>query len=122
MQHQFAWWIHVWLGILVLSTIPIILFIRRPEARWTILTMILSVVTMQFMYEQLGLTRLLGVAHLLYWGPLMVYLIPRINLYEVNTVWGAYFRYYVFLWMITLIVDYIDLIRYLAGNDYELLI
>ena len=69
-------WIQIWLNILVgvlALSIPFA-FVRR-EAVWTLLGLIAGGSAVMFLYSQFGYERILGLGHVIFWTPLLIYLI-----------------------------------------------
>jgi len=109
-------WLQVWvfwmMGINTLS----LLFVRHAEGRWVLAAWVVNVVFMSVLFQLNGYNRLLGLSHVLFWTPLVIYLFRR---------WRALFGRGLFsVWIVTLlltnslslVVDYIDVVRYLIGD------
>src|SRR5262245_22031574 len=70
-------WIQVWIGWVVLVNAASIVFLSRAEARWVAVAGVANLATMLLLYRGSGDARSLGLAHLLWWTPLVVYLFRR---------------------------------------------
>lgn len=121
MELQFESHITIWLGLLVASILPAFVFMFwRVEARWMALAFIASSILMNIGYSQLGLTRILGLAHIVPWLPFVAYAVRRFSLHDFKSVYGAWLRLAVLMMSISLLIDIIDLGRYAMGDDYDL--
>lgn len=104
-------WI-VWMGIVNFGSL---LFLRRVQARWALAAFLAAMVLMSTLFAVNGFNRLLGLAHVVFWTPLVLYLVRERRWLESGT-----FR----MWITTLIatdglslvVDYLDVFRYLLGD------
>ncbi len=122
-------WIKVWLILLNLVFLGAIAFVGQDEfAVWTLLLYVLTGPFLTiFMVQQRGLSRLLGLAHILPWSPLFVYLVFRMT---ASTALGAEISYsatpllwsYVVVLLVTIGIclgfDYWDVIRWFKGERY----
>jgi hypothetical protein len=73
-------WIKVWLLFLNFVFLLALAFLRDPIGRWTFIAYAASgPLLLAFMLRQRGLTRLLGLAHIIPWVPLMIYLAARLT-------------------------------------------
>jgi len=114
-------WIRVWfywLGYAIVATPAILAFSKatRRDALIVLLTNICVIVSMGWLYEQIGYVRLLGIVHVVLWTPLFVYLVGRAKNDEITLP----FRLVIWLFAATLAVslafDYVDVVRYLLGE------
>lgn len=111
-------WLQAWVYWLMIANTAAILFvIQRPEARWILAAWLANVmIIMPAFYETFGYTRILGVAHIIVWAPLLVYLWDRRERFDTATWAGRY------LWVLfatnlaSVVIDYVDLARYLSGD------
>ena len=107
-----------WLGIAIVAT-PIILAFSKPtrrDALIVLLTNISVIVSMGWLFRQIGYVRLLGIVHIILWTPLFIHLFRRAKNGEMKLL----FRLVIWLFVATLAVsltfDYIDVGRYLLGE------
>ena len=70
-------WIQVWIVWVVLVNAASVCFLSRAEARWVAAAGVANLATMLLLYAASGDVRSLGLAHLLWWTPLVVYLFRR---------------------------------------------
>ena len=110
------WWLLAWIGWLGAINMASALFLSEIEARWTLAAFIASFVTMSVLYEVNGYNRLLGLAHIIYWTPLVIYLYRRLR----NLVGPPLFESWVRILLATnglsLVIDYVDVLRYALGD------
>lgn len=108
------WWVN-FMGVIIMLAIPF--SITRVEARWTLFAMILNVIFMMWLYSQVGYVRLLGLPHVVLWTPLAFYLWQRRDRWQVRTTLGGKWIVALFtIMVISLVMDYADVVRYLLGD------
>lgn len=122
-------WVKMWLFWLNAVFLGALLFVDTPIGRWTVLAYLGAAPFLaSMMIAQRGLTRLLGLAHLLPWAPLLAYLLLRVATGRLgpqltSTSDPALFGY-VCLLLLTLTVclgfDFYDVVRWLRGERYVL--
>jgi hypothetical protein len=108
-----AWW--PWMAGLPLINLSSIFFLPRTEA-WVVLgTGLLAATIMTVLHAKLGYVRLLGIGHFV-WIPMLIWLGFRLD----NILEGTLFRGWILTLMamntVSLLLDIIDLIRYLRGD------
>lgn len=114
-------WVGIWLNILLLGAfaLPITLLFWRASRMagfWSLVAALLSGVSVTWMFNQLGYVKLLGLPHLLFWGPLLVYLWRQIKRPDMP-VWPRRIIYVVMTVIaISLAFDTVDVLRYLLGE------
>ncbi len=107
-----------WLGLAMIATPVVLAFSKatRRDALIVLLTNIIVIAAMGWLYRQVGYVRLLGVVHVVLWTPLVVYLWGRAKSGEIILP----FRLVIWLFVATLVVslafDYVDFVRYLLGE------
>jgi hypothetical protein len=100
-----------WLGwmVFVNLVLPLAFVWRHWEARVVIATFLANGAFMSFLYEQMGYGRHLGLAHIVFWTPLLFWLAWRIEAIRAR---GAAFTAYVLVLIATdavsLGLDYAD--------------
>lgn len=109
-----AWkmWVY-WM--MFINTVSIV-FLKNKEARWVLAAWIPNGITMTLMADHFGYVRLLGLSHAIWWTPLLVYLFTRRKSFDLKTVFGKWMVALVVTISLSLVVDYIDVIRYVAGD------
>lgn len=122
-------WVKVWLFLLNGLFLLALVFLPRPSAWYILLGYLASgPLLLGFMLIQRGLTRLLGLAHLIPWIPLLVYLVLRLTTTSVGpriAFAGAplYTSYLITLTAavgVCLALDVLDVVRWLRGERYVL--
>ena len=114
-------WIQFWImfmGVVILGSIIILLFSKatRMDAAIIAIAMIAVYPAMLWLYDQVGFVRLLGIVHIIFWGPLVVHLFRRL----VDATIITPFRQVIWLLLATLCIslafDVTDVARYLLGE------
>lgn len=100
---------------MVLNTASIV-FIKRTEARVCLAVWIPNGITMTLMAEEFGYVRLLGLSHIVWWTPFVIYLFLRRKELDPATWFGRWALAVLVTNTLSLVVDYIDVIRYIAGD------
>ena len=112
-------WVQVWLDIMmvVLLGLSAVFSFVRVEARWVLAGFLLGAVAMLGLYSQIGYSRLLGIAHVIFWTPVLVYLLRRRGRWRVKeTLSGKWIVLAVTVLTISLAFDYTDVIRWVLGE------
>lgn len=122
-------WLQGWLGLLVLVNVGALLFVvGREGGRWRVRAEPVAILVgflaagafMGWLYEQVGYVRLLGLAHLIFWTPVWVWLLARRRAIGTASWFGRYVHAYLVVAGISLAIDAVDVVRHLLG-DGELL-
>lgn len=122
-------WVKVWLFYLNAVFLAALALVDRPLGRWALVAYLASgPLLLAMMVRQRGLTRLLGLAHLLPWIPLTVYLSGRLacdwfgpRLRFAADPWAAgYAALLLASVTICLAFDAADVVRWLRGERYVL--
>jgi hypothetical protein len=122
-------WLRGWILVLVATHFTAVLFlVRRENGRLGIraeplailLSFFFAALFMNWLYAKVGYVRLLGLAHLVFWGPVWVWIASRRRALGTATWLGRYVHVYLGVAGLSLLIDAVDLVRYLAG-DGELL-
>ncbi len=71
---------------------------------------------MNWLYEQVGYVRLLGLAHIIFWGPAWGWVLSKRAEIGTGSAYGKYVHAYLGIAGLSLVIDVIDVVRYLAGN------
>ena len=91
----------------------------RLEARVTLLTMAVVVPMMLWLYGLFGYQRILGLPHVIFWTPLVVFFWMRRDQWRVQETFGDKWIAAVFTVMcISLVIDYADIVRYFLGHRF----
>ena len=111
-------WVYWWVNFMGLVIMLAVVFVfTRVEARWTLVAMALTVPAMLWLYSQVGYQRILGLPHVIFWTPLVIWLWMRRDKWRVKETLGGKWVLVLFTVMvISLVMDYTDVARYLMGE------
>lgn len=119
-------WLRTWIRLLVAANLGAVLFLFerregrfriRPEPPAILAAFVAAGVAMGWLYEQVGYVRLLGLAHLVFWGPVFAWIfLARRKLHSSRSPFGVYLRVYLLIAGASLAIDAIDVVRHLAGD------
>lgn len=111
-------WVLIWVNTMVIVlAIAIPFSFSYTEARWILLGTVLGMLGTIVAYALFGFTRLLGLGHILFWTPTLIYIITVRG-------WKTYHKTLFSRWMIlaaiiigiSLAFDFIDLLRWILGE------
>lgn len=109
-------WLIAWIVWLFAVNAAGLLFFAEIEARWVLAALVASCAGIWILYQLDGFTRLLGLAHVVFWTPLVIYLYGRLS----NLVGPPLFERWLRLLLasngLALVIDYVDVLRYLLGD------
>lgn len=118
-------WLQAWVTALVVTNLLAVLFVVGREAgRWRLRAEPIAILVaffaagalMSWMYEQVGYVRLLGLAHLVFWGPVWGWLLLRREAIGTRSWLGRYVHLYLVVAGISLAIDLVDVVRYGLGD------
>ncbi|MFQ5664861.1 MAG: hypothetical protein ACE5I7_00355 [Candidatus Binatia bacterium] len=109
-------WLQMWVAWMVILNSASIVFLRRREARWVLSAWIANMIFMSILFAVNGFNRLLGLSHVLWWTPLVIYLWRRLPALERSGAFAAWLRILLVTDTLSLVVDFSDVIRYLLGD------
>jgi dolichyl-phosphate-mannose--protein O-mannosyl transferase len=109
-------WLKAWLGWMILVNMGSLLFLKRVEARWVFGAFMGAGVAMMVLAEINGYNRLLGLGHVIFWTPVLVYFFLRRERIDYGTAFGKWAIVLFVTYAVSLVVDYIDVIRYVLGE------
>ncbi len=111
--------VRLWLMVLVaLNLVAPLFFLERLEAQVVVGALLASIMLMTVLTGLTGFTRLLGVGHI-FWVPLLYFLWTRLGQIPPTDGFGIWIRVLMALNAISLVVDAIDVVRYIAGEREE---
>ncbi len=114
MKMPFSW--RVWVMLLVAVNLIVPLFyIQTQEAQLTIAAILAGTVTQSYIHAKLGFVRLLGIGHI-FWVPLVIWLAFRAGTIGLDSSFGIWLASLVLINTISLVIDAIDVIRFLSGE------
>jgi len=110
-------WLQAWIYWLGIANVASVLFVwKSVEARWAAAAFVGVILFGGWLFDQVGYVRLMGLPHVVFWTPLLVYLYRRRATIDPKTVTGAYLYVLFATDGISLVIDYIDVVRYLLGD------
>ncbi len=111
-------WVYWWVNYMSLVFVLAIPFsFVRVEARWTLLALALQFPALVWLHSQIGYVRLLGITHVIFWTPLLVYLWSRRNRWKIReTLAGKWIALLFATMAVSLVIDYTDVVRYALGD------
>lgn len=106
----------IWLAVLMFVNffMPFV-FYQRIEAQAIFLAAMIGAFIGLIIFKMQGFTRLLGLMHIP-WFPLIYFLWTRLNQISAYDVFGIWISTLVLMNSISLVIDVIDVIRYIAGD------
>ncbi len=106
----------IWLMMLMfVNSVMPLFFFQQIEAQLTFASFILGASIGMVLFKMQGFTRLLGLMHIP-WFPLIYFLIGRMGQIPMDSMFGIWMRVVILLNSISLVIDIIDVIRYLSGD------
>lgn len=111
----------LWMNLMGLVNFGAIIFaLKDTRARAVVLAMIGNLIFMSLLYTQFGYTRILGLSHIIFWSPLLVYLWKKRDAFP-NHIWATRWMWGVMIINgLSLLIDYTDVIRYILGEKSPL--
>ena len=119
-------WLKSWMYLLGATNIVAIFFLfRRGEKSWTwrpqawaiLASFFAAGIFMEWLYGQYGYVRLLGLAHLVFWTPAYIWILrSRKTIAASAPIFGKYILIYLLINGISLIIDFVDVVRYFTGT------
>ncbi len=110
-------WLQAWMFTLVIvngASFIFGFFDRR--AHWVLTATLAVMVLMPELFDIYGYSRILGLTHILFWTPLLIYLWRNRQPNDHRTWAGRYLYTVLAIDGISLVIDYIDLARFLMGD------
>jgi hypothetical protein len=114
-------WVNWWLNWMLVGAfiLPIVLLFWRSSrmaGAAAVVASVLSALSINWMYGQLGYVKLLGLPHVILWTPLAVYLVTQLRRPDMAK-WPRMIMGLVLATiLISLAFDYTDVARYLLGE------
>ena len=110
-------WVIVWVGVMLAVMAAAIPFALKDwRARFAILAMLGNMILMNALFARFGYTRILGLAHVIFWTPLLAYLWKTRNAHPTRIWTGRWVKLAIAVIFISLLFDYSDVARYLLGD------
>ena len=119
-----AMWLQIWVMLLVAANMAALFFVVnrhdgkfgvRLEAVAILFAFVAAGAAMEWLYKQVGYVRLLGLPHLVFWVPVYSWLLIKYRCGEFKGRFRVYLLGYFAIAGISLVIDAIDVFRYLVG-------
>ena len=108
--------VKLWMGLMVIFNMIIpLFFLDRLEAQVVLAAIVASMMLMTFITGLTGFTRLLGLGHI-FWVPLLYFRWMSLDQIPADGVFGLWVRALMVINAISLVIDVVDVFRYLAGE------
>ncbi len=109
----------LWLGTLVgANLVAPLFFLEHVEAQVTIAALLISMTLMTALTARFGFSRILGLGHVA-WLPLLAFLVASATEVPAATGFGLWLRTVIVLDAISLVLDGVDVVRFLRGDRAE---
>lgn len=117
---RMPWHWQLWLAALITVNMVIPLFwMHHVQAQLVLAAMFGAVAMMCWLTAVTGFSRLLGLAHILFWVPLLIWLGTMFSGFSATEPFGLWLRSVLLLNGISLVIDVADVVRYLLGEREE---
>lgn len=111
--------VRLWIMLLIVINLVVpLFFINRMEAQIALGALMASMILMTILTALTGFTRLLGLGHI-FWIPLIYYLWTQLGQFPANDFFGIWVRTLITINASSLVIDMVDIIRYMAGDREE---
>jgi len=111
--------VKLWVGLLVIFNMIIpLFFLERLEAQVVLAAIMASMLLMTLITSTTGFSRLLGLGHI-FWIPLLYFLGTHLDQIPPNDGFGVWVRSLMVINATSLVLDGVDVFRYLAGERGE---
>jgi hypothetical protein len=114
--YQQPLWLQLWLTWLMIVNTVSLAFLRHVEGRVTFIVWALNGISMMAAFAVIGWSRGLGIVHVIWWTPLLVWLYHRFRHHPPQGLFRVWLILLVISDGVSLIIDYVDTVRYLSGN------
>ena len=112
--------VKLWVGLMVIFNMIIPLFyLDRLEAQMALAGFVASMAVMTLITATTGFSRLIGLGHI-FWVPLLFFLWTHLDQIPPHDVFGFWVRGLMMINAASLVIDAVDVFRYLAGEREEI--
>jgi len=110
-------WVQYWMTwmTVVLGLGTLVFSFVRAEARWLFLAMIAALASTMALGMTVGWNKLWGLAHIVFWTPVVIYYIRRWPVVEKRSVFGVWFVLALATMIVSLVFDAKDVVEYFMG-------
>ena len=117
LKMPFPW--QLWVMLLVAAIMfALMFFLHHHDAQVVLGFFLASMALMTLLTSRFGFTRIVGLGHIL-WAPMLAFLATRLGDISIGSALGIWIGALIVLNGISLVIDAIDVVRYLAGNRQE---
>jgi len=111
-------WVSIWLNILgPVILLTSVLFLFRKNLIPAAILIFLALPSVFLLYAYFGYERILGLGHISFWTPAVIYLFKIRHTWRVRETWlGKWIVFAVVILLISLAFDYVDVVRWLLGE------
>jgi len=110
----------IWVAWLIAINLLVpIFFWDHPEARVIAVVFLAGGTLMGYLAAKTGFSRLLGLGHV-FWYPLLIWLATRLEMFPAAESFGLWIRVLMVATAISLVIDTVDVIRWLRGDREEM--
>lgn len=113
---RYPFWLQGWIAWMGMVNLGAIVFLRHVQARWALAAFGSAAILMSILFEVNGFNRLLGLAHVVFWTPLVIYLLRQRPGLEPGSPFRVWVTVLIATNSLSLVIDYCDVIRYLLGD------
>ena len=112
--------VKLWMGLMVIFNMIIPLFyLERLEAQVVLAGLMASMALMTLITANSGFSRLMGLGHI-FWIPLLYFLWTHLDQIPPDDGFGVWVRSVMVINAISLVIDGVDVFKYLAGERGEI--
>jgi len=112
--------VKLWVGLLVIFNMIIpLFFLERLEAQVVLAAIMASMALMTLITATTGFSRLMGLGHI-FWIPLLYFLWTQLDQIPPDDGFGVWVRALMVINATSLVIDAVDVFRYLAGERMEI--
>lgn len=98
-----------------------IYFFATPEGKFALAAIMGAMMVMQFIFAKYGFVRLLGLGHILFWVPFLIWSVLRLQSWnDLPTDFRFWLVLVSALNSFSLVIDFIDVWRYAGGEKEEM--
>ena len=111
--------VRLWVGLMVIFNMIIpLFFLERLEAQFALAAIMASMALMTLITATTGFSRLMGLGHI-FWIPLLYFLWTHLDQIPPDDGFGVWVRALMVINATSLVIDAVDVFRYLAGERGE---
>lgn len=123
-------WLLAYLFVLVAANLGAVFFVaKRTDKGWRpryeaiaiVVAFVLASEFMEYLYQQYGYVRLLGLAHIVFWTPVYAWIFTHRKDYAATPYFAKFVLFYLVMAGISLSIDLLDVVRYLLGETASMI-